>query len=182
MGLARGRKRPASAVLAACQRPLAGAPLRALGAARLGGAGATREPFRGRGVRRADGPAAAHGRGVAACGGAPGVSERAGLGMAARPLRALSWLFARPLPRLFAALVPHALGIARRRAGHRRVVEASRLPQFLPAAPARSVRRFPHCGSGLANQPPVIDMKRRTLCGASRNSWRSGLRLMAWTI
>lgn len=29
-------------------------------------------------------------------------------------------------------------------------------------------------------QPPVIDMKRRILCGDSLNSWRSGLRLMAW--
>ena len=31
-----------------------------------------------------------------------------------------------------------------------------------------------------AAQPPVIDINRRILCGASLNSWRSGLRLMAW--
>src|SRR5512139_4002179 len=136
MGVARGREGPPPPLLAAGRPRLAGAALRALDAAGFRGAHAAREPLRGRGLRRLDGAAAAHGGAVAAGGRAWGISPGHGLGMAARPLCAVSGFFTRSLPRLLAALVPHALGIARRRAGHRLVAQAPRLSQFLPAAPA----------------------------------------------
>src|SRR5207253_10079199 len=72
----------------------------------------------------------------------------------------------RPLQGLFATLVRHAQGAARRRLGDQRAHRPPGLSQFLHARPHRRVRRLPHLRAVTVTQGWAFRARTSPLCCA----------------